>query len=192
MSFTAASCIYFSMFYHHHKIAILREVNALDNFLNQRFNVPNNNKLFARILRNYFLIYWTLMVISYISLISNAYVQSNTYIRYTWHYISLNFIVHLQCFQFFTFATLIETRLKVLSEVDVESIEQAANFKKALTKAKEISQKSCNCFSSSILITSFWLYGSIVSNMHWIGLALLGASYSNYMGEFKDVICLRE
>lgn len=179
MSFIAASCVYSSMVHHNEKRLIVKAIHTHDEFIKAKLNVAIDYKHLKEKLRKLFFIYWASIGSCYISYTACSYFLSPLFFVYSIEYEFLVFVIHLQAFQFFIFATAIKERLNVLSNIKAKSVDQAVTVKKALISIHEITCKSRACFSSSIFISYIWLYGCAVSNLHWISIALLGVPYAH-------------
>lgn len=111
--------------------------------------------------------------------------------RYLIQFLCIALIIHHESFQLFIYSKSIEERLRTLSEIKFEDLEYRKtvfDIHKALVQIYEIVQEIDNCFAASLLANFFWLYGSILTNLHWIGLSLLGISFASVTGTLNKVI----
>lgn len=121
---------------------------------------------------------------SYLFYLTSAHLSSPQFVSYAWQYTAANFIIHFHCFQILIFTKGVEERLSNLSELIANEISFSSHvdIKTELIHVHDIVQEINKCFGSSLLITYFWLYGSILSNLHWIGISLIGVPFASIKG----------
>lgn len=98
----------------------------------------------------------------------------------------------MQCLQIYTFVRAIEERLEVLSRIKVKDFKaNEEKFKDGLMQIHEAVQDINKCFAFSFFLSFLWLYASILNNLHWIGIFLIGVSYAHYEGNVTDCFTIR-
>lgn len=138
-----------------------------------------------------FIYLWMMIGFSYMFYLTSAYLFSPQFVSYAWQYVAVNFIIHFHCFQILIFTRGVEERLRNLRELSGTEISSLSpdDIKTGLIHVHDIVQEINKCFGSSLLITYFWLYGSILSNLHWIGISLIGVPFASIEGICSNLYC---
>lgn len=188
LSFAAFASLFSSMISHQKKISVVKHFHKHDQFLIQHLKIDfDYKKIHNRVL----FIFWLFEASigsSFVWLFASAYFFNPIFLLYNGHYLLMALITHHQSFQLSIFAIAVEERLKALSEIKLDERVVKRKFlsdvQVALIQLYEIVQEINKNFAFSLLTNYFFLYGSILSNFQWIGLALLGVSYAKVAGMF--------
>lgn len=186
LSIAAAGSTFISMIHHEKKLRAIQLINNHDRFLKEHLKVKLNYKIIhKRVMK----VYWLFAVtigLSYFWFLGSAYYFSSMFLIYAVQYFFMGLIIDHENFQFFIFLYAIELRLEVLSKLkfrnDLDDKKMLFNIYTSLVQLQEIVREIDKCFATSLLINYFWHYGSILSNLHWIGLALFGVPYASVAG----------
>lgn len=94
-------------------------------------------------------------------------------------------IVHAQSFQILEFSKIIEQQLQAFNGIAIGKLNENGqkNLKQTIVKIFEHVEQSNKAFSSVMLLSLFWVYASILSNLHWIGLSFLGEQNATFLGK---------
>ena len=94
-------------------------------------------------------------------------------------------IVHAQCFQFLIYSKKIEKLLILINQVRIRKSDYNVghDIMTCLTNFQGIVQEVNECFSSSLLMNYFALYASILVNLNWVAISLLGVSFVKIEGK---------
>lgn len=178
---TAFSCVLFSMITHRRKKLISFSLQTFDRFIFKSFGASINYKRNNKSERGKLVGFLMLMTFNYIvSIISLSRLSDET-VYYLLQYFSMSFIVHLQSYQHFVYFSAVENRLRTLNEVKLNK-NTRRKLKQALIQIFEVLDTVNKCFEMTLLTTFFWLYGSIFSNLQWIGTSLLGVPFIHVDG----------
>lgn len=186
LSLTAFIAVFTSILNHQLKEKIAKNIQIHDYSMSQAFETTSIYKKLkkdvAKDFATFFVIIW-MVLIAYMMF---TYFFSLNSIDYGWQYAIINHIIYIQCFQIFIYTSAIEKRLDVMSRIKLNmcSAIKLHKFKQGLIQLQDILCYAKKCFSFSLLFSYFWLYGSILSNLHWIGSSLLGITVSNYGGKY--------
>lgn len=133
-----------------------------------------------------FLGFFVVMVLGYFGSIYLTATCCPDMFLFSLQYQVMTMIVHAQSFQILVISRMIEQQLKSFNSIDTGKFNENGQkcFKKTIVKIFEHVEQCNGIFSSSMLLTLFWVYTSLLSNLHWIGISFLGDQNANFFGNF--------
>lgn len=120
------------------------------------------------------IIYWILIIFSYLSYLVSIYFYSPMFKAFAWQYLLMNFFIHYHSFEIFKYFQAVESRMKTLSETNFNCQSSCHDVKKAFVQINEVVDEINKRLKTSLLVNLFCLYGFVLDNLHWIGIAALG------------------
>lgn len=174
-----------SIFNHEAKNRIMLKLLEHDNSLNRSLNVQHLKK--SEIQKN-LLVMFTVFSSSSVAYLIYVYSMNSKVeiIVYGFQYVSMNHIIHVQCLQIYIFAKSVEERLRILSDLELlrnNNLHSLSCIKRGLVDLCDVVRDINECFSSSLCLIYILLYGSVISNLHWIGISLLGETKKRCEGK---------
>lgn len=103
------------------------------------------------------------------------------------HYQVMTMIVHAQSFQILEFSKISEHQLQAFNGIKIGKLNENGlkTLKGTIIDIFGHVQQSNKVFSSVMVLTLFWIYSSVLSNLHWIGLSFLGEQNATCLGKLK-------
>lgn len=132
-----------------------------------------------------FVFFSSIFVTSYIGSASFTAACCPENLLFSFQYQIMTMIVHAQSFQILIFSKMIEHKINLFTCIRIENLSKSGQkcLKKTIVKTFESVEKYNKIFSASMLLTLSWIYTSLLSNLHWIGIYFLGDKSANLTGK---------
>lgn len=156
----------------------------IENFFELQTTVPSLETFRSNITLQ-FICFFVFTSLCYIGSVCFIAVYFPEGMLFSLHYQVMTMIVHAQSFQILEFSKMIEQQLQAFNGIAIGKLNENGqkNLKQTIVKIFEHVEQSNKAFSSVMLLSLFWVYASILSNLHWIGLSFLGEQNATFLGK---------
>lgn len=169
----------FSIKHHNDKISSLYQFQNNQDFILKNFSLVEEPKSLEKCITIFFIQYFCVMLASYIGII----ICMGTFLPdeklYCAQYVVLTFVIHAQSFQILAYSKLITFQLKLFNAIDTKQLDKIGQkkFKNTLFSVFEFADKVNRIFSASLLTALFYVYMSLLGNLHWFFMSILSDTH---------------
>lgn len=166
----------------------MKKLIVFDEKFWRNFNFQANYKSLNQITFKYFICFWLLSVVGGVTYIFNSSsILLRDIILHSGPMFIIHHIIHMNIFQIVTFMLAIQFRLNMIKNgilIARTRREKMLKLEGLFVELNEITRQTSKYFRFVLLTSILHLNSSIIINLYWLGLNLLGLLYATIAGEF--------
>lgn len=181
-----ASSLHCSIWNHKTKEEIGTAFDEFDKMIDKYFDFQLEFEKIRKKCRRIFVLACLLSYFMMSSVLISNYISSYIYLPYACQQVILAHLNHVEIFQIFVFINGVQRRLQIIAEISNSrkfSAEMLKLEQKAFVDLHEIHQLINDCYKLPLFLNMIQIHSSVLINLYWLGIALLGVPYAFILGK---------